>query len=146
MANEASLTIIGNTTAPVQLRFTSGGHAVANVTVAHTPRRFDKQTNQWVDKDPVFMDCTAWREMAENMAETINEKGMRVIVTGELEAESWEDKQTGQKRTKLVLEIDEIGPSLKWATAQVNRAPQQGGGFGSQTPGNTGWGAGGGWQ
>lgn len=142
MANGASLTIIGNTTTPAELRFTASGHAVANVTVAHTPRRFNKQTNQHEDQETVFMDCTAWREMAENVAETITEKGMRVFVTGQLKADSWEDRQTGQKRTKLVLDVEDIGPSLRWATAQVDRAPRQDGGFGAQD--GSGWG--GGWQ
>jgi single-strand DNA-binding protein len=144
MANEASLTIIGNTTAPAELRFTASGHAVANVTVAHTPRRFDKNSQQWVDEETVFMDCTAWREMAENMAETLSEKGIRVMVSGQLKAQSWDDKQTGQKRSKVVLDVDDIGPSLRFATAQVNRTPKDNPGFGATAPGNAGWGAGGG--
>ncbi len=119
MAGETLLTIIGNTTAPSELRFTPTGSAVATFTVASTPRTFDKNSNSWVDGETLFLRCSAWREMAENVAESITDKGMRVIVQGRLKQRSYE--KDGQKRTVIELEVDEIGPSLKYANAKVNR-------------------------
>lgn len=150
MANETTLTIIGNTTAPAELRFTPSGAAVANFTVASTPRTFDKNSNQWVDGDTLFLRCSAWRELAENIAETLVDKGMRVIVSGRLKQRSYE--KDGQARTVVELEVDEVGPSLKYASAKVNRTQrsnnQQGGGNNwggnsggqQQAPANDPWG------
>jgi single-strand DNA-binding protein len=119
MANETTLTIIGNTTGPAELRFTPSGSAVATFTVASTPRTFDKDSNAWKDGDTLFLRCNAWRELAENVAETLAEKGMRVIVSGRLKQRSYD--KDGQTRTVIELEVDEIGPSLKYANAKVNR-------------------------
>lgn len=137
MAGEPVITIVGNTTAPAELRFTQAGVAVANVTVASTPRTFDKQKNEWVDGETIFMDCSGWRELAENMAETFSDKGMRVVVTGRVRSQSRQDKQTGANRSKLVLDIDDIGPSIKYATAKVTRTQRNnnGGGFGGNQQG-----------
>lgn len=122
MAGETLITIIGNLTADPELRITSGNHAVVNFTVAATPRNYDKTTNAWVDGDSLFIRCTAWRELAEHIAGSI-QKGTRVIVTGKLAQRTYETKE-GEKRTTIELEVDEIGPSLRYATAQVNRANQ----------------------
>jgi len=128
MANDTVITIIGNTTAPAELRFTPSGAAVANFTVASTPRTFDKNSNEWKDGTTLFMRCSAWRELAENVAETLAQQGMRVIVSGRLTQREYE--KDGQKRTVIELEVDEIGPSLKYATAKVTRTQRKdGGGF-----------------
>lgn len=129
---ETTITIVGNTTAPAELRFTPSGAAVANFTVASTPRTFDKTRNGWVDGETLYMRCNAWREMAENIAETIADKGMRIIVTGRLKSRSYETK-TGEKRTVIELEVDEIGPSLKYASAKVTKT-QRGNNAGSYDP------------
>ena len=140
MAGETVITICGNATADAELRFTPSGAAVGNVTVASTPRFFDKQSNEWKDGETLFLRCTAWREMAENMAESIS-KGTRVIVQGRLKARSYETKE-GDRRTVHELDVDEIGPSLRYATARVTRNSrgqgnsQQGFG-GAQSYGNT---------
>lgn len=126
MANETTLTIIGNTTSPAELRFTPAGAAVASFTVASTPRTFDKNTNEWKDGATLFMRCSAWRELGENVAETLTDKGMRVVVTGRLTQREYE--KDGQKRTVVELEVDEVGPSLKYASAKVTRTPRNGGG------------------
>ena len=126
MANDTLLTIVGNTTAPVELRFTQSGAAVANWTVASTPRSFDKSKNEWVDGETLFMRCTAWREMAENAAESLGDKGVRVVVTGFLKQRSYETRE-GEKRTSYELDVHEIGPSLKYATAKVTKAQRNGG-------------------
>lgn len=120
MAGETTLTIIGNLTADPELRFTPAGAAVANFTVASTPRTFDRQANEWKDGDALFMRCNIWREAAENVAETLT-RGARVIVTGRLQQRSYETRE-GEKRTVVELEVDEIGPSLRYATAKVNKA------------------------
>jgi single-strand DNA-binding protein len=133
VANETILTIIGNTTGPAELRFTPSGSAVATFTVASAPRTFDKNSNAWVDGETLFLRCSAWREMAENVAETLGEKGVRVIVQGRLKQRSYEDKKTQEKRTVIELEVDEIGPSLKYANAKVNRTARSG----SNRPGGT---------
>lgn len=125
MAGEMQVTVIGNLAGDPELRFTASGHAVANLTIAQTPRSFDKQSNQWKDDETLWVRASVWREEAEHVAETL-QKGMRVIAHGRLQARSFEDKKTGQTRTNWELAVDEIGPSLKWATAQVNRNPQGG--------------------
>jgi len=129
MAGETNVTIVGNLTADPELRVTSGNHAVVNFTVAATPRNFDKATNAWVDGDSLFMRCTAWRELAEHIAGSI-QKGTRVIVTGKLIQRAYETKE-GEKRTSVELDVEEVGPSLRYATAQVVRANQN-----SFTPAN----------
>lgn len=131
MAGETILTIVGNTTEPAELRFTPSGAAVANFTVASTPRTFDKNSNEWKDGKTLFMRCSAWRDMAENIAETLEQKGMRVIVTGRLTQRSYE--KDGQTRTTVELEVDEIGPSLRYANAKVNRTQRNGNTPGQQS-------------
>lgn len=128
MAGETTLTIIGNLTGDPDLRFTPAGAAVANFTVAATPRTFDKQSQEWRDGDTLFMRCNVWREQAESVAESLT-KGSRVIVTGRLRQRSFDDRE-GQKRTVVELEVDEVGPSLRWAQAKVTKAARssQGGG------------------
>lgn len=128
MAGEASLTVWGNVTSDPELRFTPSGAAVCNWTVAQNSRKFDKQSNEWVDQTPIFTRCSAWNDMAENVANTLT-KGMRVVVTGVLEGQEWTDKNSGEKRTGQQLRVEEVGPSLRWATAQVQKTQnQQGGG------------------
>ena len=137
MAGDTIITVIGNLTADPELRFTTSGAAVANFTVASTPRQFDKQSNEWVDQETLFMRCSVWREAAENVAESLT-KGTRVIVQGRLKARSYETKE-GERRTSTELEVDEIGPSMKYATAKINRNSRQGGpqgGFQGQGRGN----------
>lgn len=125
MANETLITIIGNTTGPAELRFTPAGAAVASFTVASTPRTFDKNANEWKDGTTLFMRCSAWRELGENAAETLDQKGMRVVVTGRLGQREYE--KDGQKRTVIELEVDEVAPSLKYATAKVTRTQRKDG-------------------
>lgn len=125
MAGDTTMTVIGNLTADPELRFTTSGAAVANFTVASTPRQFDKQSNEWVDQETLFMRCSVWREAAENVAESLH-KGTRVIVQGRLKARSYETKE-GERRTSTELEVDEVGPSLKYATAKVSRNAREGG-------------------
>ena len=138
MAGETPITVVGNLTADPELRFTPSGAAVANFTVASTPRTFDRQTNEWKDAETLFMRCSVWREAAENVAESLN-RGTRVVVTGRLVSRSWEDKETGQKRSVMEMQVDEVGPSLRYATAKVTKT-QRGGGGGGQ---GGGWGGGG---
>ncbi|CAM3959393.1 single-stranded DNA-binding protein [Smaragdicoccus niigatensis] len=128
MAGETIITIIGNLTADPELRFTPAGAAVANFTVAATPRNFDRNSNEWKDGEALFMRCNVWREAAENVAESLT-RGSRVIVTGRLKQRSYETRE-GEKRTVVELEVDEVGPSLKYATAKVNKAGRGGGGAG----------------
>jgi single-strand DNA-binding protein len=128
MAGDTVITVIGNLTADPELRFTPGGAAVANFTVASTPRTFDRQTSEWKDGDALFMRCSIWREAAENVAESLT-KGARVVVSGRLKQRSYETRE-GEKRTVVELEVDEIGPSLRYATAKVNKASRGGGGGG----------------
>mgnify|MGYP003391170944 CR=1 FL=1 len=120
MAGETTITIVGNLTADPELRFTPSGAAVANFTVASTPRTFDRQSNEWKDGETLFMRCSVWRDAAENVAESL-QRGTRVIVSGRLKSRSYETKE-GEKRTSIEREVDEIGPSLRDATAQVTRA------------------------
>lgn len=131
MANETVLTIVGNLVAQPEIRFTNSGIAVASFTVASTPRTFDKQTGEWKDGEALFMRCSAWRDLAENVAESLT-KGTRVIVQGRLKQNSYTDKE-GNQRISIDLQVDEIGPSLRYATAKPVRAnrnaqqsPQQG--------------------
>ncbi|WP_068425909.1 single-stranded DNA-binding protein [Janibacter terrae] len=140
MAGETPITVIGNLTADPELRFTPSGAAVANFTVASTPRTFDRQTNEWKDAETLFMRCSVWREAAENVAESLT-RGTRVVVTGRLISRSWEDKETGQKRSVMEMQVDEVGPSLRYATAKVTKT-QRGGGGGGQGGGGS-WGGGG---
>jgi single-strand DNA-binding protein len=130
MAGETVITVIGNLTGDPELRFTPSGSAVANFTIASTPRTFDRQSNDWKDGETLFLRASVWREAAENVAETLT-KGMRVIAQGRLKSRSYETKE-GEKRTVIELEVDEIGPSLRYATAKVTKASrgEGGGGFG----------------
>ena len=139
MANETTLTIIGNLTQDPELRFNASGSAVANLTIASTPKTFDRNSNKWKDGETLFLRASVWREMAENVAESLT-KGMRVIVTGRLKSRSYETKEH-EKRTVIELEIDEIGPSLRFANAKVNRTQRTGNSqsgnsdsFGGNTP------------
>jgi single-strand DNA-binding protein len=140
MAGDTIITVVGNLTADPELRFTPSGAAVANFTVASTPRMFDRQTNEWKDGEALFMRCNVWRQAAENVAESLT-RGARVVVTGRLKQRSFETKE-GEKRTVVELEVDEIGPSLRYATAKVNKVSRGSGGgdFG----GGGGYGGGGG--
>src|SRR5680860_1397986 len=128
MAGETVITVVGNLTADPELRFTPSGAAVANFTVASTPRFFDKQNNEWKDGDALFLRCSVWRDAAENVAESLT-RGARVVVHGRLKQRSFETKE-GEKRTVVELDVDEVGPSLKYATAKVNKTSRGGGGFG----------------
>ena len=140
MAGETPITLIGNLTADPELRFTPNGAAVANFTVASTPRTFDRQTNEWKDGDAMFLNCSVWRQYAENVAESLT-KGMRVIVQGRLKSRSYETRE-GERRTVFEIDVDEVGPSLRYATAKVTRTTGGGGGGGSwqgnQGGGNSG--------
>jgi len=125
MSGDTTITVIGNLTADPELRFTPAGAAVANFTVASTPRTFDRNKNEWIDGDALFMRCNIWREAAENVAESLT-RGSRVIVSGRLKQRSYETRE-GEKRTVVELEVDEIGPSLKYATAKANKADRKSG-------------------
>ena len=137
-AGDVTITVIGNLTNDPELRFTPSGAAVARFTVASTPRIMDRQTNEWKDGDPLFLSCNIWRQAAENVAESL-QKGARVIVSGRLRQRSYETRE-GEKRTVMELEVDEIGPSLRYATAKVQKMQRSsgGGGFGSGGGGNSG--------
>ncbi|HEY5840045.1 MAG TPA: single-stranded DNA-binding protein [Mycobacterium sp.] len=139
MAGDTIMTVIGNLTADPELRFTASGAAVANFTVASTPRTFDRASGEWKDGEALFLRCNIWRQPAENVAESLT-RGSRVIVSGRLKQRSFETKE-GEKRTVIELEVDEIGPSLRYATAKVNRAQRSdsggGGGYGGGS-GNSG--------
>ena len=139
MAGEPNITVVGNLTADPELRFTPSGAAVANFTVASTPRTLDKQSNEWKDGEPLFLGCSVWRQAAENAAESL-QRGMRVIVTGRLKARSYETRE-GDKRTVFEIEVDEVAPSLKYATAKVTKTSRSGAGQGG---GSYGGGSGGG--
>ncbi|WP_193045332.1 single-stranded DNA-binding protein [Mycolicibacterium baixiangningiae] len=128
MAGDTTITVVGNLTADPELRFTPSGAAVANFTVASTPRIFDRQSGEWKDGEALFLRCNIWREAAENVAESLT-RGSRVIVTGRLKQRSFETRE-GEKRTVMEVEVEEIGPSLKYATAKVNKASRGGGGGG----------------
>jgi single-strand DNA-binding protein len=138
MAGETTITIVGNLTADPELRFTPSGAAVANFTVASTPRTFDRQSNEWKDGETLFMRCSIWRDAAENIAESLH-RGTRVIATGRLKSRSYDTKE-GEKRTVIELDVDEVGPSLRYASAKVTKAERggSGGGFGGQGGGGFG--------
>src|SRR3982750_2845795 len=144
MAGETVITIIGNLTNAPELRFTPSGAAVANFTVASTPRTFDRQSNEWKDGETLFMRCSVWRDAAENVAESL-QRGSRVLVTGRLKSRSYDTKE-GEKRTVMELEVDELGPSLRYATAKVNKTQRGGGGGGGGFGGGSGGGGGGGYS
>lgn len=135
MAGETIITLVGNLTSDPELRFTPSGAAVANFTVASTPRTFDRQSNEWKDSDAMFLNCSVWRQAAENVAESLT-KGMRVIVQGRLRARSYETRE-GEKRTVFEVEVDEIGPALRYATAKVTRTTGGGGGGGNWSGGSS---------
>ncbi|MFJ2662552.1 single-stranded DNA-binding protein [Arthrobacter koreensis] len=153
MAGETTITVVGNLTNDPELRFTPSGSAVANFTIASTPRTFDRQTNEWKDGETLFLRASVWREAAENVAESLT-KGARVVAQGRLKSRSYETKE-GEKRTVMELEVDEIGPSLRYASAKVTRTPRSsngngnGAGYGGANSnagqggfggGNSGWG------
>jgi single-strand DNA-binding protein len=127
-AGDVTVTVVGNLTNDPELRFTPSGAAVASFTVASTPRILDKATNEWKDGDALFLRCSVWRQAAENVAESLT-RGARVIVTGRLKQRSFETKE-GEKRTVVELDVDEVGPSLRYATAKVTKATRGGGGGG----------------
>ena len=139
---DVNITVIGNLTDDPELRFTPSGAAVANFTVASTPRFLDKATNEWKDGDALFLRCSVWRQAAENVAESL-QRGARVIVTGRLRQRSFETKE-GEKRTVVEVEVDEVGPSLRYATAKVNKTQRSGGSGGASGGGFSGGGGGGG--
>jgi len=143
VAGDTTITVVGNLTADPELRFTPSGAAVANFTVASTPRIYDRQSGEWKDGEALFLRCNIWREAAENVAESLT-RGSRVIVTGRLKQRSFETRE-GEKRTVFEVEVDEIGPSLRYATAKVNKASRSGGGgggFGGGGGGSRGGGGG----
>lgn len=137
MAGETVTTVVGNLTADPELRFTPSGAAVANFTVASTPRFYDRQAGEWKDGEALFLRCNIWRQAAENVAETLA-RGMRVVVQGRLRQRSFETKE-GEKRTVVEMEVDEVGPSLRYATAKVNKI-SRGGGSGGGSGGSGGFG------
>jgi single-strand DNA-binding protein len=142
VAGDTVITVVGNLTGDPELRFTPSGAAVANFTVASTPRTLDKATNEWKDGEALFLRCSIWRQAAENVAESL-QKGMRVVVQGRLKQRSYE--VNGEKRTSYELDVEEVGPSLKYATAKVNKTTRGagaggGGGFGG-APASSGGGA-----
>ena len=136
MAGETTITLVGNLTADPELRFTPSGAAVANFTVASTPRTFDRQTNEWRDGDAMFLNCAVWRQAAENVAESL-QKGMRVIVQGRHKSRSYETRE-GERRTVFEIDVDEIGPALKYATAKVSRNASGGQGGGRSSSAGSG--------
>jgi len=142
MAGETTITLVGNLTADPDLRFTPSGAAVANFTVASTPRTFDRTTQEWKDGEAMFINCAAWRNLAENVAESL-QKGSRVILTGRLRSRSYEGRE-GDRRTVFEIEVDEIGPSLRYATAKLTRTSTSGGSWqqqGGGAPASNDWAA-----
>ena len=145
MAGETTITVVGNLTADPELRFTQAGAAVASFTVASTPRTFDRASGEWKDGEALFLRCSIWRQAAENVAESLT-RGMRVIVQGRLRQRTFDTKE-GEKRTVIEMEVDEVGPSLRYATAKVNKASRGsgggGGGFGGggAAPADDPWGS-----
>jgi single-strand DNA-binding protein len=131
MAGDTVITVVGNLTADPELRFTPSGAAVASFTIASTPRTFDRNANEWKDGEALFLRCSIWRQAAENVAESL-QRGMRVVAQGRLKQRSYETRE-GEKRTVVEMEVDEIGPSLRYATAKVNRTQRgsSSGGFGA---------------
>jgi len=143
-AGDTTITVIGNLTDDPELRFTPSGAAVAKFRVASTPRFMDRQTNEWKDGEPLFLACTVWRQAAENVAESL-QRGARVIVSGRLKQRSYETRE-GEKRTVIELEVDEVGPSLRYATAKVQKMQRSGGNGGFGSDGGGGGGGGGGYR
>ncbi|RCV55438.1 single-stranded DNA-binding protein [Marinitenerispora sediminis] len=146
MAGETQITLVGNLVDDPELRFTPSGAAVANFRVASTPRQFDRQSGEWRDGESMFLSCSVWRQYAENVAESL-QRGMRVIVQGRLKQRSYETKE-GEKRTVFEVEVEEVGPALRSATAKVTKTQRQGGpggGFGGGGGGGFGAGGGGGY-
>jgi len=143
-AGDVVVTVVGNLTNDPELRFTPSGAAVASFTVASSSRYLDKQTQEWKDGEPLYMRCSVWRQYAENVAESL-QKGMRVIVQGRLKQRSYETRE-GEKRTVVEMEVDDVGPALRYATAKVNRVQRQGGfgegGGGSAAPAEDPWASG----
>ena len=135
MAGETIITVVGNLTSDPELRYTQNGLAVANFTIASTPRSFDRASNDWKDGDALFLRASVWREFAEHVASSLS-KGARVVATGRLKQRSYETKE-GEKRTSIELEVDEIGPSLRYATAQVTRSSGGGGAGGGSRGGQS---------
>lgn len=133
MTGEPQITVVGNLTSDPELRFTSQSLAVASFTVASTPRSYNRNSGQWEEGTTLFIRCSAWREMAENINESLR-KGMRVIVTGRLVQRNWE--RDGQNRSSMEIQVDEIGPSLRYAQAQVNRIARSDSNYGSNQGGN----------
>src|ERR1700761_4093199 len=132
MAGETVITVVGNLTADPELRFTPSGAAVASFTIASTPRTFDRNTNEWKDGEALFLRCSIWRQAAENVAKLLT-RGMRVYAFGRLKQRSYETRE-GEKRTVIELDVEEVGPSLKYASAKINRTQRgssSGGGFGA---------------
>ena len=127
-AGDINVTVVGNLTNDPELRFTPSGAAVASFTVASSSRYLDKATNEWKDGDAVYMRCSVWRQYAENVAESLT-KGMRVVVTGRLKQRSYETRE-GEKRTVVEMEVDDVGPALRYATAKVTKVQRDSGGFG----------------
>ena len=142
MAGETTITVVGNLTDDPELRFTPSGAAVAKFRIASTPRTMDRQSGEWKDGEPLFLACNVWRDAAEHVAESL-QRGARVIVQGRLRQRSYETRE-GEKRTVYELEVDEIGPSLRYATAKVQKMSRSGGGGGGGGFGASGGGAGGG--
>jgi single-strand DNA-binding protein len=136
MAGDTTITVIGNLTDDPELRFTPSGAAVAKFRVASTPRFLDRQSGEWKDGEPLFLACNIWRDAAEHVAESL-QRGSRVIVTGRLRQRSYETRE-GEKRTVIELEVDEIGPSLRYATAKVQKMARSGGGGGFGASGGGG--------
>jgi single-strand DNA-binding protein len=140
MAGETVITVVGNLVEDPELRFTPSGAAVAAFRIASTPSRFNKDTQKWEDGDSLFLRCSVWRQAAENVAESL-QRGMRVVVQGRLKQREWETKE-GEKRTSYEIDVDEVGPSLKFATAKVvktQRGGGGGGGFGGGQPADDPW-------
>jgi single-strand DNA-binding protein len=136
MAGDTVITVIGNLVDDPELRFTPSGAAVANFRIASTPRTFDKQSNEWKDGETLWLGCSVWRQAAENVAESLT-KGTRVIVQGRLKSRSYETRE-GEKRTVFEIDVEEVGPSLRSATAKVNRANRSGGTYANQSGGQSG--------
>ena len=135
-AGDTPITVVGNLVADPELRFTPAGQPVATFRIASTPRVMDRQTNEWKDGDSLFLTCNVWRQAAENVAESL-QRGMRVIVTGRLKQRNYETKE-GEKRTVYEVEVDDVGPSLRNASAKVNRAQRSGAGYGGGQGGGQG--------
>jgi single-strand DNA-binding protein len=142
MAGETPITVVGNLVNDPELRFTNSGAAVASFRIASTPRTFDRQANEWKDGEALFLTCSVWRQAAENVAESL-QRGARVIVTGRLKQRTY-DTREGEKRTVVEIEVDEIGPSLRYATAKVQKMSRSGGSGGSGGGFGSGGGGGGG--